>query len=196
MYARMTHGMRKTLAIARTRRRMPRTIATAALALAAAAAAGILSAPAVEAQDIKRLGEFEHWRAFTYTQDGNRVCYMASEPLEEEGDYERRGEVYAMVTHQPARGTQDVVSFVIGYPFKKQSRVTVDIDGKKFTLFTHEDTAWAADKKTDKALVRSMIRGREMVVEGVSHRGTETTDTYSLMGFTDAHDAIDKACNM
>jgi hypothetical protein len=156
-----------------------------------------VSASSAAAQDIKRLGKFDHWRAFTYVENGNRVCYMASEPVKEEGDYDRRGDVYAMVTHQPARGSQDVVSFVIGYPFKDQSRVTVNIDGsKKFTLFTHEDTAWAADKKTDNALVRAMIRGREMVVQGVSNKGTETTDTYSLFGFTDAHNTIDDACDM
>lgn len=166
-------------------------VAILALALAGLAASG------AAAQDVKRLGEFDHWRAFTYTEDGDRVCYMASEPVEEEGDYDRRGDVYAMVTHQPARGSQDVVSFVIGYPFKEQSRVTVSIDdSKKFTLFTHEDTAWAADKKTDKALVQAMKRGREMVVEGVSNKGTETTDTYSLFGFTDAHNEINDACNI
>jgi hypothetical protein len=162
------------------------------LALAMSLALGIAEAPA---QDIKRLGKFQDWRAFTYKENGSRVCYMASEPEKETGDYERRGDVYTLVTHTPARGTEDVVSIVIGYPFKKKSRVTVDIDGKKFTLFTHEDTAWAADKETDRALVRAMIRGREMTVKGVSHRGTETTDVYSLIGFTDAHNAIDKACD-
>jgi len=166
------------------------------IVILALAVAG-LAASGAAAQDIKRLGKFDDWRAFTYTENGNRVCYMASEPVEEEGDYDRRGDVYAMVTHQPARGSQDVVSFVIGYPFKDQSRVTVTIDdSKKFTLFTHEDTAWAADKKTDKALVRAMIRGGEMVVQGVSNKGTKTTDTYSLFGFTDAHDAIDEACDV
>lgn len=174
-------------------------LATLVLAIAAAVLPAPLGGPAhaADSQDINRLGKFQHWRAFTYTENGNRVCYMASEPQKEEGDYEQRGEVYAMVTHQPARGTQDVVSFVIGYPFKQQSRVTVNIDdNKKFTLFTHEDTAWAADKKTDNALVRAMMRGREMVVKGVSNKGTNTTDTYSLMGFTDAHNAIDDACDM
>lgn len=171
---------------------------TVALAVAAVLVTGPSGpANAADSQDIKRLGEFQQWRAYTYTENGDRVCYMASEPQKEEGDYDKRGDVYAMVTHQPARGTQDVVSFVIGYPFKEQSRVTVKIDGNKtFTLFTHEDTAWAADKKTDNALVRAMMRGREMVVKGVSNKGTNTTDTYSLMGFTDAHDAIDDACDM
>ena len=33
-----------------------------------------------------------------------------------------------------------------------------------------------------------------MVVKGASSRGTATTDTYSLIGVTKAHGAIDKAC--
>ncbi len=149
---------------------------------------------AAVAQDIRALGEFDDWRAFTFTENGNKVCYMASEPEKAEGDYTKRGDIYAMVTHRPAQGTEDVVSFVIGYTFKKDSRVTVDIDGQKFTLFTHKDTAWASDSQTDKALVQAMRRGREMVVKGTSSRGTETTDSYSLIGFTAAHRAIDKAC--
>ena len=33
-----------------------------------------------------------------------------------------------------------------------------------------------------------------MVVKGTSSRGTVTTDTYSLRGFTAAYDAISGAC--
>jgi len=168
----------------------------------AAAVAGLFLCAAVlpgraDAQDIRRLGTFDHWSAYAYTEDGNKVCYMASQPEKDEGDYERRGEIYAMVTHRPAKGTQDVVSFVIGYPFKQDSRVKVTVDGEKtFTLFTHKDTAWAPDSQTDDALVQAMIQGGTMVVDGTSDKGTETTDTYSLIGFTDAHNAIDEACNI
>lgn len=146
------------------------------------------------AQQIARLGEFGQWRAFSYNDDGNKTCYMASQPTEAEGDYDKRGDIYAMVTHRPWKETRDVVSFVIGYPFKQDSTVSVDIDGKKFTLFTHQDTAWAPDKQTDQAMVEAMVEGVNMVVKGTSTRGTLTTDTYSLIGFTKAHEAIDRAC--
>jgi invasion protein IalB len=174
--------------------RLTTLLATAAAAVAVALP--LLLAGAAQAQDIKSLGQFEDWRAFTFQEDGNKVCYMASQPQKEEGDYTQRGEVYAMVTHRPAQGTQNVVSFVIGYPFKEDSRVNVSIDGKGFTLFTHKDTAWAPDKETDRALVQAMRAGRTMIVKGVSTRDTETTDTYSLLGFTAAHNTIDKACNV
>ena len=176
-------------------REMP---AVKALVSAAAVAVLTLAAlPASAAENIRRIGQFDAWNAYTYTQDGNKVCYMASQPTETEGAYDERGKVYAMVTHRPAKGARDVVSFVIGYPFKEDSRVTVTIDGgKDFTLFTHKDTAWAADAETEDEMVTTMIQGGEMVVEGTSNKGTKTTDTYSLIGFTDAHQAIDDACDM
>lgn len=167
-----------------------------ALAVGVAAPLMLPGGGTAAAQDISRLGEYRDWRAFTYNEDGNRVCYMASEPTEDEGDYTRRGDIYAMVTHRPAQGTRDVVSFVIGYTFQEDSRVTVDIDGEEFTLFTHNDTAWAPDAQTDSALVEAMRSGREMVVRGTSNRGTDTTDTYSLLGFTRAHDEITETCDM
>ena len=42
--------------------------------------------------------------------------------------------------------------------------------------------------------VEAMKRGTEMVVRGISSRGTRTTDTYSLSGVTAAMNEIDKAC--
>ncbi len=35
-----------------------------------------------------------------------------------------------------------------------------------------------------------------MIVAGISSRGTLTTDTYSLNGFTAAYDAITRACGV
>ena len=41
-----------------------------------------------------------------------------------------------------------------------------------------------------------MKRGRKMVVKGKSSRGTATTDTYSLTGFSAAYKAIGEACGV
>jgi len=41
-----------------------------------------------------------------------------------------------------------------------------------------------------------MRRGGTLVVKGTSSRGTDTTDRYSLMGFTAAHNAISQACGV
>ena len=63
---------------------------------------------------------------------------------------------------------------------------SVDIDGQKFTMFTKKDGAWMANPAEERKLVAAMKAGREMVVSGVSARGTQTTYTYSLSGVTAA----------
>ena len=146
------------------------------------------------AQGIERVGDFSDWSAFQFSEDGSAACYMASQPKNSEGNYKRRGDIYAIVTHRPGENRRDEVSIIAGYTFKKDSSVEVSIGSKKFQLFTQDDGAWAPDKESDKALVQAMIKGATMVVKGTSSRGTLTTDTYSLRGFTKAYQAINKAC--
>ncbi|MFO1113388.1 MAG: invasion associated locus B family protein [Rhodospirillales bacterium] len=50
------------------------------------------------------------------------------------------------------------------------------------------------DATVDRAIVAAMKAGQKMTVRGTSARGTITTDTYSLSGFSAALAAIDKAC--
>ena len=85
-------------------------------------------------------------------------------------------------------------SVIVGYSFKEQSSVSVDIDGQKFTMFTKKDGAWMANPAEERKLVAAMKAGREMVVSGVSARGTQTTYTYSLSGVTAAIGSADTAC--
>lgn len=160
----------------------------------AALAAAVTAMPAL-AQDAQLLGSHRDWHAFTYTENGNKVCYMATKPTREEGDYTSRGDVYLMVTHRPGENSRDVVSIITGYTYQPQSSVRATIGDKTFTLFTSQDTAWAYDKD-DRQLVAAMRAGVNMVVRGTSSRGTLTTDTYSLLGFTGAYQQISSACGL
>jgi len=166
------------------------------LYVAAALAFSIAAGTAAMAQGIQRLGDFEDWNAYQFMEDGNVACYIASVPTKTEGDYTKRGDVFAIVTHRPSESRRDEVSFIAGYAHKKDSWVKVAIGDEAFKLFTQSDGAWAPDKEADAALVAAMIKGRGMVVKGTSSRGTETTDTYSLSGFTKAYKAINKACGL
>ena len=150
-------------------------------------------APA-RAQAIERLGDFEAWSAFRFKESGKTACYMASQPKTAKGNYKKRGEIYGLVTHRPAEKRRDEVSFVAGYSYKTDSFVEVEIGGRTWQLFTQKAGAWAVSEDDDMALVQSMIKGSTMVVKGTSTRGTLTTDTYSLKGFSKAHKAIDAAC--
>lgn len=154
----------------------------------------ILSAPAFANTPIE-LGEYGDWTAYSYKEGKNTVCYMASTPKKDEGNYKVRGDIYAIVTHRPAEKSYDVVNFVAGYNYKKNSKVVVKIGATTFNnLFTDGSNAWAPDSATDKKLVSEMKRGQKLTVEGVSFKGTKTKDTYSLSGFSKAYRAISAKC--
>jgi len=161
-----------------------------ALALAAAAAGG--AARAAEPPEV--LGTFGAWTAFAEGQGATKLCYMASSPVKKEGKYTSRGEAATLVSHNLADKTFDVVSVVAGYDYKADEDVLAQVDEKKFTMFSKGSRAWTSDGATDKAMVAAMKRGTRLIVVGTSDRGTRTTDTYSLIGFTKAYQAIGKAC--
>ena len=150
---------------------------------------------AAQAAD-KVLGLYGDWGAQTFTEGKNIGCSMWSQPTKDVGKYDKRGAIYAYITHRPWDKRINEVSISAGYAYKKDSTVQVRIGGQKFTLFTDGETAWSRSPKDDKALVDAMRRGNTMIVTGMSSRGTQTTDTYSLTGFTKAFEAIGKACNV
>lgn len=149
-----------------------------------------------QAAEPESLGEFGDWTAYVYVEDSNKVCYMLSKPEKEEGDYTKRGNVYALITHRPAEKSKNVFSFNAGYPFKPASEVTISIGSQRFKLFTQNETAWAPDSRTDNRLAAAIRGGNKMIVSGTSSKGTATTDTFSLKGSTAAYAAISKECGI
>ncbi len=154
-----------------------------------------ISASAALAADIELLGVHGDWSAYTFMEDGNRVCYMASQPVKAEGNYTSRGDVFALIAHRPAENTKNVFSYITGYTYKPGSDVTVTIGNKKFTLFTQDDTAWTPDSETDEELTEAIRQGSRMIVKGTSSRGTLTTDTFSLKGSGAAYKQISQKCD-
>ncbi len=148
------------------------------------------------AQTPTLIGNYGDWAAYSFTEGGNKVCYMVSQPTKAQGNYTKRGDIFALVTHRPSENTKNVFSYITGYTYKSGSDVTVDVNNQKYTLFTQNDMAWTPDQSTDNRLTESIRQGSNMVVKGESSRGTKTTDTFSLKGSGGAHDAINKACGL
>jgi Invasion associated locus B (IalB) protein len=148
------------------------------------------------ASEQKEIGTFGVWSAYVFEENGGKVCYMAAKPEKAEGKYSKRGDVVAMITHRPAEGTKNVFSYMSGYGYKKGSDVNLMVDAKKFTLFTQNDMAWAADAGADTNIAEAIKKGSKMVVKGVSGKGTETKDSFSLKGSTKAYEAITTACGL
>ena len=137
------------------------------------------------------------WQAIQETENGNPVCVMSASPFKDQGKYTKRGTILAIITHRPSEKRIGEVGFQQGYPLKDEAEATATIDGKKtFKLFAQGEYAWSYDSAADKAIIQAMRAGNTLVVKGTSKRGTLTTDTYSLKGFTAVNNAIDQACKV
>ena len=156
---------------------------------------GFLISSVAFAADIEVLGNFDNWAAYSFNDGVDEVCYMATQPTKSQGKYTRRDDVFLIVTHRPKEKKFDVVNVVAGYTYKTTSKPQLTIDkNKAIQLVRHENTAWGKNEETDKKLVAEMKKGSQAVLLGTSARGTKTTDTFSLKGFSKAYEAINKAC--
>ncbi len=144
----------------------------------------------------RRLGSAEAWTAYVYKEKTGQVCYLATRPQKSEPANAKRKRPTALVTHRPEEKVSNVVSFVEGYPLKEGSDATLDIDGTKFELFTKGDSAWARTADLDRMIVEAMVKGKQAVLKATPQKGQPTTDSYSLVGFTEVLAMIDKACGI
>ena len=138
----------------------------------------------------------KNWGAYRFDNNDSRICFVSSVPTKSKGKYDpkNRGDIRVFVSHGPGKAERDVVQVIAGYRYKPQSDVSLTIDGKSFKLFTIEDRAYAESEEDDRRIIVLMRRGSRMTIVGTSSRGTKTTDTYSLSGFTKTKAVIDKTC--
>ena len=166
------------------------------LALCAALLISVSAVSPSQAAAPRFLQSYGDWDTYSYTENGNKVCYMASRPQKAEGNYTRRGEIFAYITHRPDEGTKDVFGYVTGYTYQKDSQASLAIDGQKISLVTVEDKAWSVDEASDKRITDLVKKGSTMIMRGTSSRGTKTKDTFSLKGSTAAYNRITKDCGI
>jgi hypothetical protein len=154
-----------------------------------------LSGAALAEGEPQQVGAFDDWLAYSYDAADSKVCYVSSTPKSSEPKNAKRDPAFFLVTHMPGRKppVRGEVSTIIGYPFKEEQTVKLTIDTESYDMFSKGDTAWV-DTGTDKKIVAAMKAGKTLKVEGTSWRGTQTVDTYSLVGISAALAAIDKAC--
>ena len=151
------------------------------------------TAPAF-AQEVKLLQKYNNWSV--YTADGSgKVCFAVSQPRSSTPKNVRRGPIYFYVSHYPADKVTGEISVKMGYPFAPGGKVTVTIGNDNFELFTKDEGAFVEKTEDEAKLVEALKSGSSMQIKGRSARGTNTSDTYSLSGSTDALDRLAKECS-
>lgn len=142
------------------------------------------------------VARFADWGAYAGTRGGHKVCFAMSQPTSSETNPPNRPRdpIYLFVSTRPADNVREEVSVIMGYPLKSGSDAAASVDGTRFVLQTRADNAWVKNAGEEGRLVDSMRHGSEVVITGVSTRGTQTTDHYSLKGITQALERVAREC--
>ncbi|WP_448040372.1 invasion associated locus B family protein [Bradyrhizobium liaoningense] len=142
------------------------------------------------------IGQFGTWGAYSATPNGKKVCFALAKPSSSKTNPPNRPRdpAYAFVSTRPAEKVNNEVSVMIGYALKPGSESTVEVGGASFAMYTQGDGLWIKNAAEEDRMVEAMRKSADLVVKGVSAKGTETTDTFSLKGLAQALDKIAHDC--
>jgi hypothetical protein len=142
------------------------------------------------------IGQFGTWGAYTATPNGKKVCFALAKPSSSKTNPPNRPRdpAYAFVSTRPAEKVTNEVSVMIGYAIKPGSESTLEVGGASYAMYTQGDGLWIKNAAEEERMVDAMRKAADVTVKGVSAKGTETTDTFSLKGLSQALDRLAQDC--
>lgn len=142
------------------------------------------------------IGRFGTWGAYSAAPNGKKVCFALAKPSSSKTNPPNRPRdpAYAFVSTRPAEKVNNEVSVMIGYALKPGSESSIEVGGASFAMYTQGDGLWIKNAAEEERMVEAMRKSADLVVKGVSAKGTETTDTFSLKGLAQALDKIAQDC--
>jgi len=142
------------------------------------------------------IGQFGTWGAYSATPNGKKVCFALAKPSSSKTNPPNRPRdpAYAFVSTRPAEKVSNEVSIMIGYTLKSGSESSIEVGGGSYAMYTQGDGLWIKNAAEEERMVDAMRKSADATVKGVSAKGTETTDTFSLKGLSQALDKLAQDC--
>jgi invasion protein IalB len=166
---------------------------------------------------------FGDWNVFVGQAGKGRICYTLAQPKSREPASLNRDPGYAFISDRPAEGVRNEVSFIMGFdvaggadateakldpkpggkPATKSDAKSKTppgaapvalVDETSFEMLPKGGNLWVKNAAKEGALIAEMRKGAKLVVKAASLRGHQSIDTYSLTGFAQALDRVQKEC--
>jgi hypothetical protein len=152
--------------------------------------------PAMGGVQPKLLGQYADWGAYTASPGGKKVCFAIAKPSSSETvpPNRPRNPIYMFISTRPAEKVSNEISIVIGYPFKPGAEATATVGSNSFPLYTQQDGAWIKNAADEANMINAMRSGQTAVIKGVSAKGTQSSDTFTLKGLAQALDRTAQEC--
>ncbi len=153
-----------------------------------------LFAPGAIANTPKSSGKYKNWESFILTTDKGKICFAQTKPVKRAPAAIKRNESRIFVTFRPNENVKDEISVTSGHNYKN-STVSAKSGKSNYSFFSQGDFAWLLDENEEKKFIKLMKRATDLMIKGKTKDGAETTDHYSMMGFTKAYNTAKKTCS-
>ena len=139
-------------------------------------------------------GKYKNWESFIAETDKGKICFAQTVPTKRAPASIKREKSKLFVTFRPTESIKDEVSLTSGHDYKSSS-VTASSGKKRYSFFSQKNFAWLLDDQEEKKFIKLMKRATNLIVKARTTNGAETTDHYSMMGFTKAYNTAKKTCS-
>ena len=139
-------------------------------------------------------GKYKNWESFVAETDKGKICFAQTVPTKRAPAAVKRNKSKLFVTFRPSEDIKDEVSLTSGHDYKT-STVIARSGKRKYSFFSQKDFAWLLDDQEEKKFIQLMKKATDIIVKARTTKGAETTDHYSMMGFTKAYNTAKKTCS-
>jgi len=139
-------------------------------------------------------GKYKNWESFVAETDKGKICFAQTVPTKRAPAAVKRNKSKLFVTFRPSEEIKDEVSLTSGHDYKTSS-VTASSGKRRYSFFSQKDFAWLLDDQEEKKFIQLMKKATDIIVKARTTKGAETTDHYSMMGFTKAYNTAKKTCS-
>ena len=148
----------------------------------------------VSANMPRSTGKYKNWESFVAETEKGKICFAQTIPTKRAPGAIQREKSKLFVTFRPDENIKDEISVTSGHDYKS-STVTASSGKKKYSFFSQKNFAWLLDDQEEKSFIKVMKRATDLIVKARTAKGAETTDHYSMMGFTKAYNTAKKTCS-
>ena len=139
-------------------------------------------------------GKYKNWESFVAETDKGKICFAQTIPTKRAPAAVKRDKSKLFVTFRPSEEIKDEVSLTSGHDYKTSS-VTASSGKRRYSFFSQKNFAWLLDDQEEKKFIQLMKKATDIIVKARTPKGAETTDHYSMMGFTKAYNTAKKTCS-
>ena len=145
-------------------------------------------------ENLKSIGKYKDWESFILLKEGNKICFAQSIPVVRAPKKLKRDPSRLFVSFRPTENIKNEISVTNGYEFKLKAPVIAKSGKKSYDLFSKGRFAWVVDNEDETKLIVTMKKASRLMIIGNTQKGDQTTDHYSMMGFTKAYNTARKSC--